>query len=165
MRRYVDLGGKLKFDSLILKKQAISEENKLKKFILSAENHSAADFDESETGLDKLKQAMRYIQIQFSRLISITLTFFFFPRHSAFNLRKKYEQAKERAQRTEAEVKSTMEDIAEHIQVRVNMFYTPSMFPCSSFDYLCLPGLSPQYSVLSSKGDGIEPAAFPWKCR
>ena len=125
MRRYVDLEGKLKFDSLILKKQAISEENKLKKFILSVENHSAADFDESETGLEKLKQAMRYIHNRFSTLISITLTPFFFPRHSAFNLRKKYEQAKERAQRTEAEVKSTMDDIAEHIQVHFKNILHP----------------------------------------
>ena len=39
-------------------------------------------------------------------------------RHSAFSLRKKYEQAKDRALRTETEVKSTMDDIAEHIQVR-----------------------------------------------
>jgi hypothetical protein len=68
MRRYVDLGGKLKFDSLILKKQAISEENKLKKFILSAENHSAADFDESGhnevVDLSMLDDAIYFIEVK-----------------------------------------------------------------------------------------------------
>jgi len=97
-----ELLNKLKFDSLILKKQATKEESKLKKLIKDTEDEgneaaliqARADFD-GDVGIEKLKQAIR---------------------HSAFTLRKRYELVRDRAEKAQQEIKTMTDDIVEHIQ-------------------------------------------------